>query len=112
MCWLMKTWLPTDSRNCILLMRAYRDHVGSSIFNQHRQWREAAGTTQHEFAAGHHAHHRVVHVPDDRSIVHQEEIGNARKAAAPPPARECRSVHRMTLPLVATTGIPSSCISR
>jgi hypothetical protein len=40
----------------------------------------AAGTAEDQFAAQHHAGNRVIHVPDYRTIVDEEKIGDAAEA--------------------------------
>ena len=40
----------------------------------------AAGAAQDQFAAHHHAHDGVVHMPDDGAVVDQEKIGDAAEA--------------------------------
>ena len=40
----------------------------------------AAGAAQDQFAAHHHAHDGVVHVPDDGAVVDEEQIGDAAEA--------------------------------
>ena len=111
MCWLMNTCEPDGDRDGVLQVAAHgqrRRHLPPDV---HRQRRIAAGPAHHQLAAQHHPGDRVVHVPDDRPIVHEEQVGDAAQ-----PRDDLGFVGHIgsseRLPLVQTSGRPTSAISR
>ena len=54
--------------------RQRRRHLPPEV---HRQRRVATRPAHHQLAAQHHPNDRIVHVTDDRPIVHEEQIGDA-----------------------------------
>ena len=112
MCWLMKTWFPTASATaffkCAPTARMISEcecgmrivlaicHSDSAlrIPQLNRQRRVAARPAQNHLAAEHHAHDRIVHVPDDGAVVDEKNIGDAAEPLQTPRVHRCKSARR------------------
>ena len=92
MCWLMKTWLPTESATAffrcashcqnwlIAVSESEVDGASAASVERDGQRRVTSRAAQNQFAVQHHAHNRIVHVPHNRTVMDEKNIGDAAAA--------------------------------
>ena len=65
--------------DCVLEMGAHREHRRGFVLHPHRERSVAARPPDNGLPSQDHARHGVVHMPGDRPIVHQEQVGDAEE---------------------------------
>ena len=106
-----KDVIPITQGDGILQMSPHSQRTGEILPHVHRQGRVSPRSADHHGLSMHFTDDRIIHMADNRAVVHQEKVGDSREALQ---GFVFINADRFVgqIPLVATTGEFSSCRSR